>query len=767
MPTSPSPTGAPPTPLPKFPKFNKIRPATAAARNSLTDETSSSSTANTAARPQGDVAEDRPPLLLKKTRVGLPPEVCGPWEGKVASQAGLSGFVITSPSQNHVPKFPRDVDIVHTYTDGRWGVHEYSRHPQLYIEEMTHLACIPRSSCPPDIPDILYVTLTAEEHWAEDAGIAVRGLGLIRGEVRDQLREAAASALAWVDSMDMKDDRTHRYGLFLAMLLRQVVDRMCYLPAVPTRAMAVAAHIQRLSLELWGLKTFLTVVLPRMESPQDYRYSILDVVGGFLREGAVTQTWHRVGLPYWVLQPLTHSLVVWNVVDEAALPYDLSHIQCDPPILHRAGAFIGVSNLTGNWISSMVLSVSKHVAGSHLSSLKLGGIPDIPMGEPSSSKRPRLEERPISTTHLKMRPAQLVGGEEKLSRRQRRRKDEASAARADLGGCSTQTTRGDIPHPARHLLLSPFLEIPDIWVDAIRAVGSVPQTSHSALYFYPPPFLLDTVASKETLPKGCIHPERARDDTKVNRYLHNLIRIRDFCRARLFDISLDNRPLTIGEWRAALWGEYLPQTSVRAGGQGSDARRAKRRLGERNEIGALFHKIAHMDSYDEHAAVAFEDLDVDLASIAAKPSVRLSLLWESHEINFRAELLALDALLVQKATWMEINRWEREMAISGVWGPPTSAATVAARTTHEDRVFCWHAPPQDGWESCREQLRSFANVLTRWPGCPEVVIQGATRPLHEDQFREVQQRAVVFYVQTFVSQYSRLPIPPVMFTPEQ
>ncbi|KAI1782276.1 hypothetical protein LXA43DRAFT_1104422 [Ganoderma leucocontextum] len=758
----------------KYPNFKKNRIAAPPTPSQTveTDVLPNSSPRNLAVQLDADVSDLRPPHVLKKTRVGMPPAVCGPWEAKAASAAGLSGFVITTATQHYVPKFPRDVDIVHTYIDGRWGVHEYSRHPQIYIEEMTHLACIPHSACPPDIPDILYTSLQAAEHWAEDAGIAVHGLGLIREEVRDQLREAAASALAWVESMDHANERPRRYCLFLSMLLRQVVDRMYHLPAVSSRSIAVAAHIQRLCLELWGMKTHLTVVIPRIESPQDYSHDVLDVVGGFLREGAVTQTWHRVGIPYWVLQPLTTSLVVWNVVDESALPYELSHIQCDPPILHRAGALVGVTNLTGNWVSQMVLSVSKHIAGSHLSSLKLVVTPNVPGGESSSSKRPRTEDRAISSAHLNMRPASQVEVTGKLSRRQNRRMaakvhlalDGATSADATKSGLRPSPfSGGDTAHPSRHLVLSPFLELPQIWAEALRSVSPVPQSNNSALYFYPPPFLLDTLTCKSSPPKGCVEPDRAREDTKVDRYLHNLIRIREFCRVRLFDISMENRALTISEWRAALWGDYQPQMSVRAGGQGSDARRAKRHLGERNAIGALFHKVAHMDSYDEHASVAFEDLNVDLATIAENPRVRLSLLWESHEINFRAELLALDALLVQKDSWEEIHRWEREMAISGVWGPPSSAATVAAAPTSQSREFCWHTPPQVAWESCRERLRSFALVLVRWPHCPEVVIQGAKQALLEEQFREVQRRAVTFYVQTFISQYSRLPIPPVMF----
>ncbi|KAI1788224.1 hypothetical protein LXA43DRAFT_974933 [Ganoderma leucocontextum] len=615
---------------------------------------------------------------------------------------------------------PRDVNMIQTYVDGRWGVHEYSRHPQWYIDEMTHVACIPRSASPPDIPDILFTSLDTDKHWEEHTSVAVHGLGLIQASVRKDLAEAAATAIRRTETIVNAKDAV-------------VVDRINYLPSVATRAIAVAAHIQRLCLELAGLKTYLEIVVGRVESSKDFR--------GFVREGAVTQTWHRVGIPYWVLQPLNTSLSVWRIVEQDALPYNLACQVCDPPILHRAGVFVGVSNLTGNWISSMLVSVSKHIAGSHLSSLHLTSVPHLPSEPTVNSKRPRVEEKIIVSSHLSMRAADAEphAGNLKGARRRARRKATIDEGRTTSGTNHRQVAPGPpgsagFAHPSRRLILSPFIDISEIWIEVLRVVGSVPQTPNSALYFFPPPFLLDTVMSMDSLPPGCVYPDRARADAKVSRYLHNLVRIREFCRTRLFDISLDNRPLTIMEWRAALWGEYLPQTSIRAGGQTSDARRAKWRLGERNKIGSLFHKVAHMDSYDEHAVVDFEGFA------------------ESHEVNFRAELLALDTLLVPQKNWMEIHRWEREMVVSGVWGPPSSAATVAAPTDRASRVFCWYSLPHEHWETGRERLR-----------CPEVVIQGSKHDkLLEGQYQDVQRQAVKFYIQTFVSRYSRLPIPPIV-----
>ena len=169
-----------------------------------------------------------------------------------------------------------------------------------------------------------------------------------------------------------------------------------------------------------------------------------------------------------------------------------------------------------------------------------------------------------------------------------------------------------------------------------------------------------------------------------------------------------------------------------------------------------------MESYSEDAIFDFKDFKVDIATISAILEIQISLLWEVHEVNFRAELLALDTLLVHKDAWMEIDRWEREMLVSGVWGLPSSAATVAAATDRGSRMFCWRSPPQERWEMCRERLCTFARVLTRWPACPEVVVQGCKGALQETEYQAVQLEVVKFYIQMFVLQFLRLPTPPIM-----
>ena len=143
--------------------------------------------------------------------------------------------------------------------------------------------------------------------------------------------------------------------------------------------------------------------------------------------------------------------------------------------------------------------------------------------------------------------------------------------------------------------------------------------------------------------------------------------------------------------------------------------------------------------------------------------VRNRVLWECHQVNFRAELLALDTQLVQKASWTFRLRLEREFFVSQVWGPPSSIMSVFPTDSGSDLLCRWLSPPDDLCMMCADTLRHFCAVLSSWPGCPEVIADGLPEDVQEGQFASVQKIAVNFYVETFVKTYARLPIPPIPF----
>ncbi|KAI1782415.1 hypothetical protein LXA43DRAFT_1104101 [Ganoderma leucocontextum] len=706
------------------------------------------------------------PPVLKVNRHGIAPVVCKAHDAKVAARGNFDRLVITSPNMDYVPEYPVESSIISTYSDGRWGKHEYSRWPQDIVRGMWHVACIPNAPSS-DVPDVLWETLLPETHWVEDPSIGFNGIGYIVPETKDALAAAARAAIRRFDGMQAPDN-VMKYGRLLVLILRQVLERMESFPVAAGVAIAVAAHVQRVCLELAGLKTYAEVVVPRLESGRDYSADILPVIGTFVRDGSDALNCPRVGLPTWILRPLTHELPVWKVV-ECVPPSFAPSKTSDPSIKQDPRFLAGVPNPTGNWLSTMLLRVSEQVAGTHLSQLSLAEVLNLSDDEAEpSSKRPRVDGGGRLVMPV---PRPSASESSKKSKRRKKGRGGANVQRQPVDAVGTSSGTPSSPahpepstfHPSKSFTPSPFYDVSPVWTTALRAVSPVPRTLNSAVYFYPPPFLLDTISSVAALPQ-CAHPEHARSDKKIHRYLHNLVRIREFCRVRMFDVTIANQPLTTAEWRAALWGDYQVKPPPRAiPGAPSDARRSARRQEERRGISRLFGRVGLMRSYRADETIDFLGSAIDLPRIATDVQLRSRLLWESHEVNFRAELLTLDALMVQKPSWSFNNRLERESLVSTVWGPPASIMSVFPPGNDDVRVFRWHSPPGDGWMACRETLRNFATVLRRWPDCPDDVAEGVSHETTELEVARIQNLAVDFYVRTFVNHYARLPVPPIPF----
>ena len=678
-----------------------------------------------------------------------------------------------------IPEYPVERQIIKTYADGRFGVHEYSVWPQAHVESMMHVACIPLPDATPALPSILWTALEEERDWAADPDVAVEGLGFIVRGVRSSLAQVANYVIAEFHRVPQPPHQVGRYARFLVLVLRQCVDRLSALATVGSRAIAVAAHVQRLCLELWGMKTYLEVVVPRMESDRDYSRLRLQVLGAFLREGADVQTWWRVGMPVWVVQPLRRDMEVWELVEPRSAGRLTSTDECNPPILHTAGAFIGVTNLTGNWLSSMVMSVSKHVAGSHVSGLSLAVAPGL-AAEGLGVKRRKLDDG-MKVAHLEMRPAVVApeGAEGGMTRGRNpaRRGKGGKGASADNTPSAPPAAIENSPvdgiadagslaapdgHPARTFMPSSLLDMPEAWNAALRRASPVAHSNNASLYFYPCPFLLDCVGEGDPMPPWLPHPQHARVDTKVNRYLHNLVRIRLFCRSRLFDATLSNNPLSIAEWRTALWGDYQPKTHApRAHAKKATVlRRELRRQSDRNRTIHMFRKVARMDSYDANVPAMLGDVSVDLDGIVTNASVRRRLVWEAYELNFRAEVMALDRLLVQGDNWEEIYRWEREGLVAKVWGEASGVSVIPHVGADAPQHF-WFRPPDTRWQGCVASLGAFVKVMVQWPDAPDTFVQGCKPGISPSSFAELQAEAVDFYVKTFVRTFMRLPTPPM------
>ncbi|KAL6302303.1 hypothetical protein BKA93DRAFT_751361 [Sparassis latifolia] len=206
--------------------------------------------------------------------------------------------VITTPNATYIPEFPviRDGQIV-TRQDGRWGPQEYSRWPQMYDCKVIHHMCIPtlQSVVEADAM-VLWDTIRVWE-WEVDTTCGVPELGFL---VEDKLKALTEMAL-----------QKNKAGMQLLLMLAQCLDRLHLLPTSCNHAIALGAHVQCLTLELWGYVNYYSVVVGHLETLTLHGsadWDILPVRGAFTNDASVTQSLFRVGVPFWFIQTKTDKM---------------------------------------------------------------------------------------------------------------------------------------------------------------------------------------------------------------------------------------------------------------------------------------------------------------------------------------------------------------------------------------------------------------------------------------------------------------------------
>ena len=172
-----------------------------------------------------------------------------------------------------------------------------------------------------------------------------------------------------------------------------------------------------------------------------------------------------------------------------------------------------------------------------------------------------------------------------------------------------------------------------------------------------------------------------------------------------------------------------------------------------------------MPSYLPSIVMPLCGMEVTEETAATDEHIRRLLLWESHEINFRCELMALDACLVPRADWPLIRRWARESLVSEVWGPPASLNAVVPSLPPDDEPFCWQSSNEHDWNVGLRYLVRFLDLLVQWDGCPGFLKEMRTkaREWTAEDFDLIQCEATRFYSLTFASRFGRLPIYPIPY----
>ena len=660
-----------------------------------------------------------------------------------------------------VPEFAIAHNDIITYTDGRWGIHKYSKWPQPFARDMFHIACIPSKARASGPRLVCWRTLSVSDWKAADCGI-FKG-GFLDALLQTELVAEAQCAIKRHEQCRVSGNGWDKVGHFITVCLRHAVDRLRALPAPANVTIALAAQVQRLTLELYGMIEWLNVVMDRVINKEDHHADILEVVGAHTSNPSEAQMLYDAGIPLWFEQHMGPNVEIYKVVSVVNVPADFSPVPCVPRLVLAKRDLSGALNLPGEWVRAMAEVTRRQLCARGLPGLQDAEAdvthpnPKRPsegvvfFGGHSSSVGPPTNVFVVKNSRDIRALGHLLSPASSTSRthvepRSRRAKARA-AKRAAAGPTALKTTLA--VNPSRQFYRSNNVTLSNVWEDALVRAGTLPQPQTSVRYYFAPPWLLDSLVGFES------------NSSKTARYLHHWTAIRKFCCTRLFDCSVQGRPLTVSEWRHALWGDYTTRDDDATPTLRPNSGRGKIRQDLKMGLRQLFGTRAALPSYNALARPMYGRIVVTERDAATNRPIRQMLVHDTHETNWRCELLSLDALMMNTQAWSVGQRWGRELIVSRVWGEGTSGVDIMPDEDHLP-LWSWTMPPEDGWEMARPHLQSFIELLSGWPGCPPYVAHAAKdiATFDEARYTPVVTAAVDFYVSTFVAKFGRLPIVP-------
>lgn len=262
-------------------------------------------------------------------------------------------------------------------------------------------------------------------------------------------------------------------------------------------------------------------------------------------------------------------------------------------------------------------------------------------------------------------------------------------------------------------------------------------------------------------PTGCI---RSTSGDRVATMIRNWLTIRPAWLSIQRDGSTvrEERAASAGHWRIFLnaqadrqqHGAEL-QAKVGRGESLTGVQRAKMRCFEAFETKFKGHGLTK-DEHPDWFGKAFPPFDA--ATCLSQDMHRVDIpmrqvIWELHELSFRAELSELDRHFFPWTMEGEVKRLQRDANLGKVFGTrhffaaeyiPSTPVGLAARDP-SDRV---------------ETLEALRCLLVGWPHAPPSFAARLTNNTARDTIEAAEKTMAVFYCQSFYRESGRLPILP-------
>lgn len=286
---------------------------------------------------------------------------------------------------------------------------------------------------------------------------------------------------------------------------------------------------------------------------------------------------------------------------------------------------------------------------------------------------------------------------------------------------------------------------------------SRPPPGFGAKYFFPPPWLL-----------------WAADSKRRDQYVHNYIRIRDHCLRRHFSEDFEELPRRTEYWKEALKGNYkqsngldidmatqpvitmndtLPPTSSTIVESSKRGPRKVLRAFARTDFGCN----GELQPWKQDMVVNWQGNEVRYPDDIST-RLRQEVQFELYELNWRAELLALDLKVTHNKNSAIDHVAKRKEIVGRVWNK-TSTGVILFPNNSADYFNVW-SDNNDDISRSREALQNLHAVLESWPDFPSDLFGKDVFSMNTIQRHHLSKDLFRFYTKTFHAQYSRLPILP-------
>jgi hypothetical protein len=641
-------------------------------------------------------------------------------------------LVVYSPNMNYVWYPPIGENrTMKIRSDGRYADDDFLCWPQMYNEKRPHLPFIlRRPSTAGHSLDIIWWTPSLDS-YVVSAQDVLTGVGLLNSLWIDQLRSA-------IDALKARHkiyERSTRGASVtpLVVELEDALARLELLPGTFSQVQFAVAHLQRVFLELTAWLDYSFIYYPMMIGTALPATSFANVVGIFIKPGPAVQQYLRAGVPLWIV----HT--------SKKLPHTRIDALVNPRCAHEYVPVADASPPFPPFFTGLSTSEDKHTAYARFAHRFMGLANPLEMNSVDSNIQVPLSStaRVHSSTNAPA-PATSRGMKGK-------RPCEFKLAHflpylivlrsfTDPNHKPNQKQHDAVSFPGRnkfeelqHCLLPPVMPS---WGNSLQTVNR-----NSALRSTDSPYM------------GYVFPDPAlfvsvQNEQKTITYLKNWLRYRPAFIYRVSSATSSARPLSTQTWRTFLFSASFTENK-----NSTDSAFQKRR----NEIMDILEGCLHGDGVGinvdplTEADFKFCDATVSLNPPLDQWAVQ-PIFWELYELNFRFELLALDAHLTRT---QNKTPQSRQQLIKKCF--PGRSLLVP------DINHSMNGLTATNWKYRIPYLLAFWKVLKTWADCPEAlknIVPKGEGDYAEEEILTLERQLAQFYTQSFFNTFGRAAVVP-------